>query len=95
MIFDIMLSGISDGTVMHHTSMAPAKPIKPHSLKVPGTTLSNETYQPCQLCILNKNEIETLKYKIIFLLFLYLSCISLIVVFYQQIRQIGLSFNQT
>ena len=49
MIFDIMLSGISDGTVMHHTSMAPAKPIKPYSLKVPGTTLSNETYQPCQL----------------------------------------------
>lgn len=49
MIFDIMLSGISDGTIMHHTSMAPAKPIKPYSLKVPGTTLSNETYQPCQL----------------------------------------------
>ncbi|XP_033356491.1 regulator of MON1-CCZ1 complex isoform X1 [Bombus vosnesenskii] len=49
MIFDIMLSGISDGTVMHHTSMAPAKPIKPYCLKVPGTTLSNETYQPCQL----------------------------------------------
>lgn len=49
MIFDIMLSGISDGTVMHHTSIAPAKPIKPYSLKVPGTTLSNETYQPCQL----------------------------------------------
>ncbi|KAG6801059.1 regulator of MON1-CCZ1 complex isoform X1 [Apis mellifera caucasica] len=49
MIFDIMLPGISDGTVMHHTSVAPAKPIKPYNLKVPGTTLTNETYQSCQL----------------------------------------------
>lgn len=72
MIFDIMLSGVSDGTVMHHTSVAPVKSIKPCSLKVPGTTLSNEMYQPCQLCILNENEIQTSRYKIIsFLLFLY------------------------
>ncbi|XP_034184365.2 regulator of MON1-CCZ1 complex protein bulli [Osmia lignaria lignaria] len=49
MIFDIMLPGVSDGTVMHHTSVAAAKPMKPYSLKVPGATLSNETYQPCQL----------------------------------------------
>lgn len=49
MIFDIMLSGVSDGTVMHHTSIATAKPIKPFHLKVPGTTLSNQMYQPCQL----------------------------------------------
>ncbi|XP_072767101.1 regulator of MON1-CCZ1 complex [Anoplolepis gracilipes] len=49
MIFDIMLSGVSDGTVMHHTSVAVAKPIKPFNLKVPGTTLSDQMYQPCQL----------------------------------------------
>lgn len=49
MIFDIMLSGVSDGTVMHHTSIAMAKPIKPFNLKVPGTTLSDQMYQPCQL----------------------------------------------
>ncbi|CAK9806672.1 Regulator of MON1-CCZ1 complex [Anthophora plagiata] len=49
MIFDIMLPGVSDGIVMHHTSVVPAMPIKPYNLKVPGTTLSNETYQPCQL----------------------------------------------
>lgn len=53
MIFDIMLPGVSDGTVMHHTSVASAKPIKPYSLKVPGATLSNQSYQPCQLCILS------------------------------------------
>lgn len=52
MIFDIMMSGVSDGTVMHHTSITTAKPIKPFNLKVPGTTLSDQTYQPCQLCIL-------------------------------------------
>lgn len=52
MIFDIMLSGVSDGTVMHHTSVATAKPIKPYNLKVPGATLSDQMYQPCQLCIL-------------------------------------------
>ncbi|XP_020288315.1 uncharacterized protein C18orf8 isoform X2 [Pseudomyrmex gracilis] len=52
MIFDIMLSGVSDGTVMHHTSVAAAKPIKPFNLKVPGATLSDQTYQPCQLCCL-------------------------------------------
>ncbi|GAB1863532.1 hypothetical protein CAJAP_04611 [Camponotus japonicus] len=49
MIFDVMLSGVSDGTVMHHTSIAMAKPIKPFNLKVPGTTLSDQMYQPCQL----------------------------------------------
>ncbi|EZA61322.1 hypothetical protein X777_12029 [Ooceraea biroi] len=49
MIFDIMLSGVSDGTVMHHTSVAVAKPIKPFNLKVPGATLSDQMYQPCQL----------------------------------------------
>lgn len=49
MIFDIMLSGVSDGTVMHHTNVAMAKPIKPFNLKVPGTTLSDQMYQPCQL----------------------------------------------
>lgn len=53
MIFDIMLSGVSDGTVMHHTSVTMAKPIKPFNLKVPGTTLSDQMYQPCQLCILS------------------------------------------
>jgi len=52
MIFDIMLSGVSDGTVMHHTSITTAKPIKPFNLKVPGATLSDQMYQPCQLCIL-------------------------------------------
>lgn len=49
MIFDIMLSGVSDGTVMHHTSVAVAKPIKPFNLKVPGATLSDQMFQPCQL----------------------------------------------
>ncbi|XP_012539217.1 regulator of MON1-CCZ1 complex isoform X1 [Monomorium pharaonis] len=49
MIFDIMLSGVSDGTVMHHTSITTAKPIKPFNLKVPGATLSDQMYQPCQL----------------------------------------------
>ncbi|KMQ88657.1 Uncharacterized protein C18orf8-like protein [Lasius niger] len=39
MIFDIMLSGVSDGTVMHHTSVAVAKPIKPFNLKVPDKVL--------------------------------------------------------
>jgi len=52
MIFDIMMSGVSDGTVMHHTSITTAKPIKSFNLKVPGATLSDQTYQPCQLCIL-------------------------------------------
>lgn len=52
MIFDIMLSGVSDGTVIHHTSITTAKPIKPFNLKVPGATLSDQMYQPCQLCIL-------------------------------------------
>ncbi|KAG5332966.1 RMC1 protein, partial [Acromyrmex heyeri] len=49
MIFDIMMSGVSDGTVMHHTSITTAKPIKPFNLKVPGAILSDQTYQPCQL----------------------------------------------
>ncbi|XP_018058779.1 PREDICTED: uncharacterized protein C18orf8 [Atta colombica] len=49
MIFDIMMSGVSDGTVMHHTSITTAKPIKSFNLKVPGATLSDQTYQPCQL----------------------------------------------
>ncbi|KAH0952429.1 hypothetical protein HN011_011677 [Eciton burchellii] len=49
MIFDIMLSGVSDGTVIHHNSVAIAKPIKPFNLKVPGATLSDQMYQPCQL----------------------------------------------
>ena len=49
MIFDIMLPGVSDGTVMHHTNVTTAKPIKPYSLKVPGASLSEHTYQLCQL----------------------------------------------
>ncbi|KAI4484158.1 hypothetical protein M0804_007614 [Polistes exclamans] len=49
MIFDIMLPGVSDGTVVHHTSVAPAKSIKPYNLVVPGATLSDELLQPCQL----------------------------------------------
>lgn len=52
MIFDIMLPGVSDGTVIHHTSVASAKSIKPYNLVVPGATLSDELLQPCQLCIL-------------------------------------------
>lgn len=52
MVFDIMLPGVSDGTVMHHTSIAAAKTIRPYNLKVPGATLSDQMYQPCQLCIL-------------------------------------------
>lgn len=52
MIFDVMLPGVSDGTVIHHSSVAPAKPIKPCSLKIPGANLLEHTYQPCQLCIL-------------------------------------------
>lgn len=81
MIFDVMLPGVSDGTVMHHTSVAPAKPIKPYNLKVPGATLSSETYQPCQLCILDiaiylGNEIHRLKYNKIFLYSLYFLCFS-------------------
>lgn len=49
MIFDIMLPGVSDGTVIHHTSVAPAKSIKPYNLVVSGATLSDELLQPCQL----------------------------------------------
>ncbi|XP_043678198.1 regulator of MON1-CCZ1 complex isoform X2 [Vespula pensylvanica] len=49
MIFDIMLPGVSDGTVIHHTSVASAKSIKPYNLVVPGATLSDELLQPCQL----------------------------------------------
>lgn len=55
MIFDIELPGVSDGTVMHHTSIASPKPIKPYSLKIPGATLLEQHTQPCQLCILKKN----------------------------------------
>ncbi|XP_074113186.1 regulator of MON1-CCZ1 complex protein bulli [Cotesia typhae] len=49
MIFDIMLGGVSDGTVMHHTSVAIPKPIKPYNLKVQGATLSEQVIQPCPL----------------------------------------------
>ncbi|XP_015587504.1 regulator of MON1-CCZ1 complex isoform X2 [Cephus cinctus] len=49
MIFDIMLPGVSDGTVIYHTSVAVPKPIKPYNLKVPGATLSEHIFQPCQL----------------------------------------------
>ncbi|XP_012252162.2 regulator of MON1-CCZ1 complex [Athalia rosae] len=49
MIFDIELPGVSDGTVMHHTSIALPKPIKPYSLKVPGASLLEQLSQPCQL----------------------------------------------
>ncbi|XP_043284162.1 regulator of MON1-CCZ1 complex isoform X2 [Venturia canescens] len=50
MMFDIMLPGVSDGTVMHHASVAVPKPIKPYSLKVPGTSFSEtDRIQPCQL----------------------------------------------
>ncbi|XP_034941931.1 regulator of MON1-CCZ1 complex [Chelonus insularis] len=49
MIFDIMLGGASDGTVMHHTSVAVPKPIKPFNLKVQGATLSEQVIQPCPL----------------------------------------------
>jgi hypothetical protein len=52
MIFDIMLPGVSDGTIIHHTSVAPPKPIKPCSLRVPGPNISEYINQPCQLCIL-------------------------------------------
>lgn len=55
MIFDIMLGGVSDGTVMHHTSVAIPKPIKPYNLKVQGATLSEQVIQPCPLCILSNN----------------------------------------
>ncbi|XP_063993952.1 regulator of MON1-CCZ1 complex isoform X2 [Diachasmimorpha longicaudata] len=49
MIFDIMLAGVSDGTVMHHTAVAAPKPIKPYNLKVQGATLSEQVIQSCQL----------------------------------------------
>ncbi|XP_046742310.1 regulator of MON1-CCZ1 complex isoform X1 [Diprion similis] len=49
MIFDIKLPGVSDGTVIHHTSIASPKPIRPYSLKVPGTTLLEQLSQPCLL----------------------------------------------
>ncbi|OXU25511.1 hypothetical protein TSAR_009329 [Trichomalopsis sarcophagae] len=49
MIFDIMLPGVSDGTVVHHVSVAPSKPIKPCSLRVPGPNISEYVNQPCQL----------------------------------------------
>ncbi|KAK0083281.1 hypothetical protein PV325_009042 [Microctonus aethiopoides] len=49
MIFDIMLDGISDGTVMHHTCITAPKQIKSFSLKVQGATLSEQTSQPCPL----------------------------------------------
>ncbi|XP_066601782.1 regulator of MON1-CCZ1 complex [Prorops nasuta] len=49
MIFDIMLQGVSDGTIIYHTSIATAKPIRPYNLKVAGTTLSDQMIQPCPL----------------------------------------------
>ncbi|KAJ8686738.1 hypothetical protein QAD02_022532 [Eretmocerus hayati] len=49
MIFDIMLSGVSDGTVIHHKSVAPSKPIRPCSLRVPGPNITEYIDQPCQL----------------------------------------------
>lgn len=50
MIFDIMLPGVSDGTVLHHVSVAPSKTIKPCSLRVPGPSPSEYINEPCQLC---------------------------------------------
>lgn len=47
-----MLDGVSDGTVMHHTCVTAPKQIKPFGLKVQGATLSEQTSQPCPLCIL-------------------------------------------
>ncbi|XP_014235471.1 uncharacterized protein C18orf8 [Trichogramma pretiosum] len=48
-IFDIMLPGVSDGTVIHHTAIAPPKPIKPYSLRVPGPNISEYIDEPCEL----------------------------------------------
>ena len=52
MVFDIMLSGVSDGTITYHTSIAPPKAIKPCFLRVPGPNVSEYVYKPCELCIL-------------------------------------------
>ncbi|XP_058803853.1 regulator of MON1-CCZ1 complex [Phymastichus coffea] len=49
MVFDIMLPGVSDGTVIHHTGIVPSKSIKPCSLKVPGPNIPEYVNQPCQL----------------------------------------------
>lgn len=54
MLFDIMLHGEFDGTVIYHLNVAVPRPIKPHYIKVQGSTLSEQIIQPCQLCILFK-----------------------------------------
>ncbi|XP_014207194.1 uncharacterized protein C18orf8 [Copidosoma floridanum] len=49
MIFDIMLPGVSDGTVIHHSQIVLPKSIKPCSIRVPGPNISEYVNQPCQL----------------------------------------------
>ncbi|XP_012274553.1 uncharacterized protein C18orf8 [Orussus abietinus] len=49
MIFDIMLPGVSDGTVIHHTHVAVPKPIKPYILPTIESSSSELSAEPCQL----------------------------------------------
>lgn len=48
-MFDIALPGESDGTVNYHKSVAPARSLKPTSLKLPG--LVETSTHKCELCI--------------------------------------------
>lgn len=49
-MFDIALPGESDGTVTYHTGVAPARPLRPASLVLPG--LVEPKTHMCELCIL-------------------------------------------
>lgn len=51
-MFDIALPGESDGTVIYHSAVAPARPLRPASLVLPGL-VEPETHV-CELCILYK-----------------------------------------
>lgn len=49
-MFDIDLPRESDGTVTYHTAVAPARPLRPASLVLPG--LVEPKTHVCELCIL-------------------------------------------
>ena len=56
MIFDIKLSGESDGYITYHHPVLSPLPIRPYKLKLPGpavpTQVAAETQYTCELCIL-------------------------------------------
>lgn len=51
-VFDIALPGESDGSVTYHVAVAPARPLRPASLVLPG--LVEPKTHVCELCILER-----------------------------------------